>query len=160
MGTYQLPNTASKDTVASVLPVATLTERIHLPLPPALELEARFEMEIYARFMRHLREVPNSRVEIKVLSAIQFTADMMDVGDALVAKTLVDLGLRAPRHAFPPAFLDFADRALQRTAWDLGGNPPTSIVELRDHWERIGENRFAGMLPGAISVYNRYHAAV
>ena len=113
MGTYQSPVTA-----------VITAERIHFPLPPALELEARFEMEIYVRFMRHMREVPNSRVEIKVLSAIQFTADMMDAGDALVAKTLVDLGLRAPRPAFPPAFLDFTDRALRRTAWDSGGNTP------------------------------------
>lgn len=124
---------------------AGLPERTVLPLPPSLEGDTRFEMEIYARFMRHLRQVPNSRMEIKILSSIQFTADMLDLGDALVAKTLCDLGLRAPRKAFPISFLDFADRALQRRAWDNGA-PPASILALRSHWDRIGEDRFSSMV--------------
>lgn len=100
------------------------------------------ELEIYARFMRHLRHVPNSRMEIKVLSSIQFTADMMDLTDALVAKTLVDMGLRAPRRAFPAAFLDHVDAALMRCGWEVGG-PSNAMVELKHHWDEIGEDRFA-----------------
>ncbi len=122
--------------------------RIVYPLPPettgAAE-DTRFEMDVYARFMRHLRRVPNSRLEIKILSAIQFTADMMDSSDALVSKTLVDCGLRAPRKAFPVAFLDFADKSLQRAGWDFGA-PPASVVKLHNHWERIGEDRFGAMM--------------
>jgi hypothetical protein len=116
-------------------------QSIVLPLPPT-EKEAVSEMEIYARFMRHLRMVPNSRSEIKVLSAIQFTADMMDLGDALVAKTLVDLGLRAPRRAMPAAYLDHVDRSLMRSGWDVGGPSPSSL-ELKSHWDMIGEDPFA-----------------
>lgn len=112
-----------------------------LPLPPT-EKEAVSEMDIYARFMRHLRMVPNSRPEIKVLSAIQFTADMMDIGDALVAKTLVDLGLRAPRRAYPAAYLDHIDRSLMRSGWDVGG-PSASTLELKAYWDEIGEDPFA-----------------
>lgn len=112
-----------------------------LPLPPEKEgMES--EMEIYARFMRHLRMVPNSRMEIKVLSAIQFTADMLDIGDALIAKTLVDLGLRAPRKAFPASYLEFIDKSLLRTGWEVGG-PSASAAELKKHWDKIGEDKFA-----------------
>ena len=128
-------------------------ERVVLPLPPQLGDESRFEMEVYARFMRHLRSVPNSRLEIKILSAIQFTADMMDNSDALIAKTLADLGLRAPRKAFPVSFLDFADRALMRTSWEAG-SPPACVMKLRHHWDRIGEDRFAHTQGGRYAVYN------
>ena len=112
-----------------------------LPLAPE-DKNAHTEMEIYARFMRHLRMVPNSRIEIKILSAIQFTADMLDIRDALVAKTLVDLGLRAPRKAFPSDYLEFVDKSLLRTGWEVGG-PTQSASELKLHWDKIGEDKFA-----------------
>ena len=86
-------------------------KNVVLPLPPEKDRGAA-EMEIYARFMRHLRMVPNSQIEIKVLSAIQFTADMLDIRDALVSKTLVDCGLRAPRKAFPAEYLEHVDSNL------------------------------------------------
>ncbi len=135
-------------------------QRTVLPLPPPPGEEARFEMEVYARFMRHLRHVPNSRMDIKILSALQFTADMMDIGDALIAKTLVDLGLRAPRRAFPLTFLDFSDKALARAAWD-GNAPPAAVMALRDHWDRIGEDRFAHTERSHYAIYNEsYYTAV
>jgi hypothetical protein len=124
------------------------------PLPPEPGDEGRFEMDVYVRFMRHIRQVPNSRTDIKILSAIQFTADMMDVADALVAKTLVDMGLRAPRRAFPFTFLDFADRILQREAWNNGA-APSSVMALRRHWDAIGEDRFEGSVTSHYAVFNQ-----
>jgi hypothetical protein len=112
--------------------------RIILPLPPSLADEDRFEMEVYARFMRHLRLVPGTRMDIKILSSIQFTADMMDHGDALVAKILADLGLRAPRRAFPVAFIDFVDKSMQRFAIHMG-TPAPAAMALKEHWDMIGE---------------------
>jgi hypothetical protein len=112
-----------------------------LPLPPEHK-EMKSEMEIYARFMRHLRLVPNSQMEIKVLSAIQFTADILNESDAYVAKALVDLGLRAPRKAFPATYLEFVDKSLLRSGLELGG-PTQSASELRAHWNAIGEDKFA-----------------
>jgi hypothetical protein len=109
-----------------------------LPHPPVLSGDA----ELYARFMRHLRHVPTSRLEIKVLSAIQFTADLMSRSDADVAKSLVEMGLRAPRLAFPADFLRFADRALLRTGWEIGG-ASQALLELKAHWDEIGEDKFA-----------------
>lgn len=117
--------------------------RITLPLPPAQTEETRFEMEVYARFMRHLRLVPGTRMDIKILSAIQFTADMMDHGDALVARILVDLGLRAPRRAFPVSFIDFVDKGAQRFAAGMG-IPAPGAMALKQHWDQIGEDRFFG----------------
>ena len=112
-----------------------------LPLPPHLTAEGD-DMAVYARFMRHLRNVPNSRMDIKVLSAIQFTADLLGHSDAHVAKLLVDLGLRAPRMAFPADFLKYADQAIMRSGWEVGA-PSHGILALKSHWDRTGEDKFA-----------------
>jgi len=116
------------------------SDNVTLPLPPAAE--QRSEMAVYARFMRHLRNVPSSRMEIKVLSAIQFTADMLDHSDAHIAKLLVELGLRAPRMAFPADFLDFVDRAQMREDWEIG-SPSAAMKELKAHWDVTGDDKFA-----------------
>lgn len=118
-----------------------LEKDILLPLPPA-DMEAKDDMAIYARFMRHLRHVPGSRKEIKILSAIQFTADMLDYSDAHIAKMLVEMGLRAPRIAFPSEFLSFTDKALKRGGWEVGA-PNIHLLELKKYWDFIGENKYA-----------------
>lgn len=133
------------------------SERIILPLRP--EEKASFEADLFDRFIHHLRHVPNSRMEIKILSAIQFTADSIDHGDALVAKTLVDLGLRAPRKAFPVAFLDFADRSIARQGWDIGSYTPLSVMELKYHWDKIGEDMFSSFVHIGYAVQT-VHAAM
>lgn len=121
----------------------TETEKVSLPLPPDINTDGE-DMDLYARFMRHLRNVPNSREEIRILSAIQFTADMRGYSDAHVAKVLVDLGLRAPRVAFPADFLKFTDAALMRSGWEVGG-PSPSLLALKKHWDQIGEDKFSGI---------------
>ncbi|NCO03473.1 MAG: hypothetical protein GW903_04710 [Alphaproteobacteria bacterium] len=123
----------------------TVFKNITLPLPPASKGAHDHhnpEMEIYARFMRHLRMVPHSHPDIKVLSAIQFTADMLDLRDALVTKVLVDCGLRAPRKALPDEYLEHADNALLRSGWDIGG-PTVSLIALKAFWDKIGEDKLA-----------------
>lgn len=122
-----------------------LSDRVILPIPEisvSRDAAANTEMEIYARFMRHLRNVANSRMEIKVLTSIQFVADMLDLPDSVVAKTLVDLGLRAPRMALPVEFLDHADASLVRDDWEVGA-ANRALRELQGHWAKIGEDRFA-----------------
>ncbi len=127
----------------SIYPTDFKTDNIVFPLPPK-SLSADTEHAVYARFMRYLRCVPNSRVEIKVLSAIQFTADILDYSDAQVSKILVDLGLRAARMAFPAEFLDYADNALMRQRHEVGG-PNSQLMGLQSHWANIGEDPFAGV---------------
>jgi hypothetical protein len=117
-----------------------MTDTTILPLPPRLHDNPE-DMEIYIRFMGHLRHVPSSRVEIKTLSAIQFTADMLDHSDAHIAKVLVELGLRAPRLAFPADFLRFVDQSLMRSDMDIGG-PSQALHELKSYWDKIGEDKF------------------
>lgn len=119
-----------------------VTERIILPVPELDKVQPH-EMEIYARFMRHLRCVANSRMEIKILTAIQFTSDMLDISDSETAKTLIDLGLRAPRLAFPADYLDHADAALMRDDWEIG-SANAALKDLRNHWSYIGEDKLAG----------------
>jgi hypothetical protein len=112
--------------------------RIFLPLPPAIDAQFNFEMEVYARFMRHIRMVPNTSNEIKILSSIQFTADMMDHGDALVARILVDLGLRAPKRSFPQAYIHFIEGAARRAKLhhEELSVPVRSLIA---HWEKCEE---------------------
>lgn len=99
------------------------------------------DKDIYVRFMRHLRAVPNSHPAVKVLSAIQFTADFLGYNDAQVTKALVDFGLRTPRMALPAEFLDYADQSLMRLDWEVGG-APVSVQELAEYWHYLGEDPF------------------
>lgn len=117
-------------------------EDIILPLPPENDALHDVEMEVYARFMRHLRHVPHSREDIKILATIQFVADMLDFADGQVARMLVDMGLRAPRLAFPADFLNFVDRSLMRNDWDVDA-ARSSMKDLRAYWDNIGEDKFA-----------------
>ena len=109
-------------------------------MPP--QKDDAISIEVYARFMSHLRQVPHRRMEIKVLSAIQFTANMIDYTDAQVAKMLVDMGLRVSRSGLPADYLEFADASLMRSGWDIGG-PSKGLYALKDFWDEIGEDRFA-----------------
>lgn len=114
---------------------------ILLPFPPT-DIKAEFEMEIYVRFMRHLRNVPSSRPEIRILAAIQFVADMMDIQDAVVAKTLVDLELRAPRMAFPESYLESVDNIMMRQIHEPEF-ANTALKDLYHYWQSTGEDKFA-----------------
>lgn len=115
-------------------------DRIVYPLPPE-EMSQQMEMDIYTRFMRHLRIIPHSRAEIKILSAIQFVATMTANSEAHVTKVLVDLGLRAPRFALPASYLDYADSAIVRSDQDFGA-ASNHLRDLDKHWAEIGEERF------------------
>lgn len=125
----------------------TEEHNVVLPLPMGTRMEEAGDMAVYARFMRHLRNVPCSRMEIKILSSIQFTADILGYSDAHVAKVLVDLGLRAKRIAFPADFLRFADESLMRRGWEFGG-PSPGLLELKEFWDRKGEDKFAAFRGG------------
>ncbi len=117
-------------------------DNVFLPLPP-LDDADHLDLEIYARFMRHFRLIPSAKIEIKILSAIQFTADMVDITDALVSKTLADMGLRAPRKAFPETYLEHVDRTVAMSGWEAGG-PTASSIDMKRFWDDIGEDVFTG----------------
>lgn len=116
-------------------------ETVQFPMPPS-SMHEELEMEIYAKFMTYMRNVANNKLEIKILSSIQYVADLLDYSDGHISKILVDLGLRAPRMAFPSEFLDFCDKSLLRKSWDIGA-PTESLKCLREHWGRSGDDKFA-----------------
>lgn len=117
-----------------------VSDRIILPMMPETAAEA-LDMAVYIRFMRHLADVPNSRLEIKILHALQFTADVTGTDVAEVAMTLVNDGLRAPRLAFPAMFLEMADAALLRDCGAIGA-ANAALLDLRRHWDALGEDRW------------------
>jgi hypothetical protein len=117
-------------------------ENVFLPLPPTTGMES-LELEVYARFMKHVRLSPNNRMQVKIFSAIEFTADFLNLSDALVSKMLADMGLRAPRAAFPESYLNHVDESLMRTGWDVGA-PCASTIDMKRFWDDIGEDKFAG----------------
>lgn len=105
-----------------------------ITLPHLNTSEAREERWIiYKHFMGHIRNVPVSRMEIKILSSIQFTADILQTSDAHVAKELIEMGLRAPRAAFPMEFLNYIDGSMMRNGWDIGA-PSEAMKELHGQW--------------------------
>jgi len=114
---------------------------IILPLPSSC-LDRTVEQAVYARFMHYLRGVRHRDAALRILSAIRFSSDILDYSDAHVAKVLVDLGLRAPRRAFPADFLSFADEALLREAHDFGA-PNAALQELQMYWEAAAEDVLA-----------------
>lgn len=111
-------------------------KKLTLPIMPTDPVN----IDIYVRFMRHLRMVPNEQMEIKILCAIQFTADMLDMSDSLVAKYLVDWGLRAPRKSYPMAYLDYVDKALMRHGCSIGG-PNQATLHLKQYWDLIDQDQ-------------------
>jgi hypothetical protein len=113
-------------------------ENVILPLPPQ-DTSAEMEMEIYVRFMRYLRHAPSNSMEVKVLSSIHFTADMLDHSDALVAKVLVDLGLRASRRSFPSSYLEHHSYSMKRNEWEVGA-PSMQARALNRYWKGIEGN--------------------
>lgn len=106
---------------------------IRYPLPPTAFGKWADEMDIYVRFMRHVRASNYTKAEQRIFSAIQVAAVGMGRGDAETAMILVDLGLRAPRGAFPAEFLYMADQAVCRLAmW--GQEPGRGVRELVTYW--------------------------
>lgn len=110
-------------------------------LPCLPENAGPTERDIYMTFIRALREGPSRRMEVRIMTAIHRTADGTDNSDAYVSRVLVDMGLMAPRLAFPGDFLDHVDATLVR------GRPlrtmPASYTALAHHWAALGEDLYA-----------------
>ena len=114
--------------------------RIIYPIAPQ-DLTKSLELDMYTHFMRHLRMIPHTREEVKILNAIEFVATMTASSEAHVTKVLIDLGLRAPRFALPASYLDYADSAILRHENSFGA-ANNSLKDLDAHWAVIGEQRF------------------
>lgn len=116
---------------------------ILLPLPPleAIDENAKFEMDIYVRFMRCLRSVSNLRRETAILTSLQFVSDMMEMPIKEVVEILVDLGLRAPRTAFPESYVKLIDQSTMQDIYDVRC-ADFPLRDLRHHWFAIADDKF------------------
>lgn len=112
--------------------------RIKLPASGAVAGEKNpFACDLYEHFIFHIRNSNVHLMELRIFEAIQSAAVNMGISNAFAAATLVDLGLRAPRKAFPASFLDYADKA--RAAGRSHETAP-SLMALNDHWYVLREN--------------------
>jgi hypothetical protein len=83
--------------------------RVRLPKPPMVNADNwAIDMDVYVRFCRAMRDSAISVPEQKVMVAITTVATQMqdELSTEDVALTLVELGLRAPRGAFPGGFVN------------------------------------------------------
>jgi hypothetical protein len=110
-------------------------------LPCLPESAGSNERDIYMSFIRAVREGPSRRMEVRIMTAIHRAADNTDNSDAYVSRVLADMGLMAPRLAFPGDFLDHVDATLMR------GRPlrsvPAAYIALAYHWAAMGEDLYA-----------------
>lgn len=115
--------------------------QITIILPCLPEHCGSLERDIYMSFIRAYREGPSRRMEVRILTAIHRAADLTDNSDAYVSRVLVDLGLMAPRLAFPADFLDHIDATLLRDRPLI--SVATSYIALAQHWKAIGDESYA-----------------
>ena len=110
-----------------------------ITLPQCMEFEGNSQNgDICIRFLRHLQVTKAQQLDHKILSAIHFTADILGHSDMHVAKVLTDLGLRAPRSAYPSDYLNFAYEALSRSVWQ-SGSARQPLQDLALHWINLGD---------------------
>ena len=107
-----------------------------LPVPPSVfSTTWAVDMDVYVRFMRALRQSVITKPEQKVLVAVTTVATQMadELDEADVALTLVQLGLRMPRGAFPAAFVNRALDGHMRHV-RRGGTFDPALSELLSKW--------------------------
>lgn len=125
---------------------------VRYPLPPTAFSQWADEMDIYVRFMRQVRTSAYTKAEHKIFSGIQVAGAATHRDDAHVAMMLIDLGLRAPRGAFPAEFLCRIDAAITR-AGQVESALSTAVADLLEHWQRIDGGGMVAVgtacLPGA-----------
>lgn len=121
---------------------ATTSSRIHtrIILPCLPQSASEPVREIYMAFLRAFREGPQRRMETRLLTAIHRAADVTENSDAYVSRVLCELGLMAPRLAYPGDFLDHVDATMVRDRPLL--SVPPAYLALVQHWAAIGEELY------------------
>lgn len=129
------------ETFITTTPINTSRKATRIILPCLPESAGGIEREIHLAFFKSFREGPHRRMETRILTAIHRAADVTDNSDAYVSRVLVDMGLMAPRLAYPGDFLDHVDATLLRDR-PLRTVPPAYLA-LTAHWAAIGEEGYA-----------------
>ena len=119
-------------------------------LPYLSERAGQAERDIYMAFLHAFRDGANRRMEVRLLTAIHRAADVTENSDAYVSRVLADMGLLAPRLAFPGDFLDHVEATLQRDRPLMG--MPASYEALLRHWVAIGDDALPAQGTGARNI--------
>ncbi len=85
-----------------------VSPRVQFPKPPAVSADNwAVDMDVYVRFCRAMRDssltIPEQKIAVAITTVATQMQDELSTED--VALTLVELGLRAPRGAFPGEFV-------------------------------------------------------
>lgn len=108
---------------------------INMPVPP---LDTHPDFIYFQAFTRVMSDTQQHEdIALRILSAIEQSANRTETSPAHLARLLVSYGLRAPRHAFPESFSNYAETYIRT----LNDNPSLSmaqhhdIIELHQMWE-------------------------
>lgn len=116
------------------------------------------EIDIFVHFTGHYRNTPQIEEQYKILNAIQYVAVLMDHSDEYISRQLVEMGLRAPRDAFPIDFLSYFDRVIERKGQHIGG-PSDAMLELLDQWNGMSLPLYDIPAPRSASSDGKVHVA-
>jgi len=108
----------------------------NLTLPHFDRVKNAIEREIVQIFLNALN---HSDQQSDVLYAIDKTSSLTGNSDALVAKLLVDNGLKAPRDCFPSDFLKHVDHIAEGQRLNFCGNINQSFRCLISFWNGVDD---------------------
>ena len=109
-------------------------ENTNFIFPVIEEVDDPSEKEIVRIFSQRYRDILFMREEQKVLQAIEKASDLTGNAPELIAKILVDKGLRVDRRALPQEFLDYIDNIFLNTRDDITTIIPRPLRELKKFW--------------------------
>jgi len=107
----------------------------NIVLPIIEQAETHEEKEITLIFLHYYRDLAVSSSDVRVFRAIDKAATLTGYSEAVIAKTLVNCGLRSSRRSLPQEFLNHVDMMLYRV------HACKSYKALKKFWsDTCGEN--------------------
>ena len=103
-------------------------------MPYLEQASSQEDREMVAIFLHYFRDNPIHDMDRKIYNAIEKAAKLTGYDSALVAKILVECGLRSSRRGLPQTFLDYVDVQVMRfRACGL-------CAELHNFWQEAEED--------------------
>lgn len=111
--------------------IMTMRPLYTMPLPPH---ESSPDYPYYQAFLHSMNRSEGVSIADKIAQAIDMTADFTQTSSAHIARLLVDYGLRAPRNAFPPSFVQFIETPQRAKPAYAQSGFEQDASELKDFW--------------------------
>ena len=115
----------------------------HIIFPIYDHVSDEKDREIIQMFLQRYRDINFMRSEVKVFNAIEKTADLSGNSDGVIAKILVDNGLRASRRSLPQDFLDHIDNLTLRMSAETYAISHQPFEELIEFWLEEGGDEYS-----------------